>query len=809
MSFSLATTVTDPYGLALASLNEDGSVPSSRISDAESTRNMVLQWLLNDVERNKKRAMLDGLVQGNPPYRRSAMIAEGRGDGCNVNWRTAEAYEDTAVGAIYDLFSEAPTFTTVSLLGRDADTSTEWSHVVTEEFDILQKADPSWDAVMQCSIRETTRFAAGPLVFFDDVDWHVRHVPFAYLQVPDDASSDINRWEVAAVRDDLLPHQLYDYIRNAGAASDVGWNVEATRQAIINAAPVIGSNPNVVLSWEWVQQQLKQNSFSFSARSKIVQCCHIFAREFPQKGEVKGKITHAIFVLSPQPGQSTTDATTRDFLYRRDRLYDRWQECIHPMYYAQGQGGKHYGVTGQGVKMFGAMEAENRLLCNAYDKAFAPKIMFRATTPSGKQRGLPTRRGDYQVLPDGWNMEQVATGSMIEDQILMAREIKGLVSANLSSYRQNLDQPKSGNPLTAAEVQVRASDQSRMGKTQLNRYYEQLDWLYEERYRRACNPSLTTGDPGGEEALEFQKRCEDRGVPKSELRRICSVKATRVTGQGSQQMRKQALQETFPVMSRLPEDGQEHLIRDYIAATSGQYMVDRYYPRNKVSRMVQDQLVGATDQVAGMKVGVPAVFSPSQNPLIYAQTFIQAASQALESLTKTPPEALLETSSRVLAFLELAGPAVAMHLKRMEGDTTRKEAIGVLEKQLKDLAQATDQLRERVKQGFQKQAEEQQRLKQEQAAVTSDGQIALMKAQNQGQIKQQNAALTGRLKTEKAALDAQLKVQDAGLKDALTSASITRETAKTAAQLATEAAEHHQAMRHAEDEHNRPESKSK
>lgn len=804
-----STPSTDPYGLALASLDADGGVPASRISDAESTRNMVLQWLQNDSQRSAKRALLDGLVQGNPPYRRSAMIAEGRGDGINVNWRTAEAYEDTAVGAIYDLFSEAPTFTTVALLGRDADTATEWSHVATEEFDILQKADPSWDATMQCSIRETTRFAAGPLVFFDDVDWHVRHVPFACLQVPDDASSDINRWEVAAVRDDLLPHQLYDYIRNSSAASEVGWNVEATKQAIINAAPTITGTPNAVQSWEWIQQQLKQNSFSYSARSKIIQCCHIFAREFSRKGESRGKITHAIFVLSPQPGQAKTDATTRDFLYRRDRLYDRWQECIHPMYYAQGQGGKHYGVTGQGIKMLMPMEAENRLLCNAYDKAFAPKIMFKATTPSGKQRGLPTRRGDYQVLPDGWSMEQVATGSMIEDQILMAREIKGLVSANLSSYRQNLDQHKSGNPITAKEYEGRSADQSRMGKTQINRYYEQLDWLYEERYRRASKTSLTASDPGGEEALEFQRRCEERGVPRKELLRICSVKATRVTGQGSQQMRKQALQETFPVMGRLPEDGQENLIRDYIAATSGQYMVDRYYPRNKVSRMVQDQLVGATDQIAGMKVGVPAVFSPSQNPLIYAQTFIQAASQALESLTQTPPEALLETSAKVLAFLELAGPAVAMHLKRMEGDATRKEAVAVLDKQLKKLAQATDQLRERVKQGYQKQAEEQARLRREQQDANSDAAIARMKAENQGRIKQENAALTGRIKIEKADLDKQLKIQDAALKDSTTAAGITRETAKTAAQLASEAAEHIQAMRHAEDEHNKPEPKAK
>lgn len=789
---------SNSYDTALSTLPESGHPQETRISSPEQVRNLVLAWIQSDRDggRSAKRALVDGLIQGNPPYKRSALVNASRADATNVNWRTAEAYEDAATGAFYDIFSEAPTFATIlldayaSYTGMEPDKVSEWGGVITEEFHYLISDDKSWDSVVQNSQRDTVRFGAGPLIFQDDIDWRNRNVPFACLQVPEDASSDINQWETAALRIDYLAHQLYSFIRNPKAASDMGWDVEATRRAIINAAPV-GQN-GTLCTWEHAQQQLKQNSFSWSARSKVIQAVHFFAKEFPRDGDSsEGKISHAVLLLSP----ASTDPADK-FLCKRLHRYDNWQQCIHPMYYSQGQGGKHYGVTGMGVKMYGAMETENRLMCNAVDKAFAPKIMFKPTTASGKQRMLPQRMGDYAILPEGYDMQQVAISSLVEEGLLVRQEISRLVSANLSSYRQNLEAPKQGNPITKAEVEVRAADQARLGKTQLNRYYEQLDWLYEEKYRRACNPGLTASDPGGKEALEFQAKCKRRGVPAGALLAYCSVKATRVVGQGSQFLRQQTLDFMLAIAGGLPEDGREHVIDDAIAARAGQYMVSRYNPKRDASKLASDQLAFATSQVADMKVGVPAIVTSSQNPVIYAQTFLQAGAQALESLAAANGSGSLEQAAQVLSFLQLIGPAIAAHLQRFASDGTRQGVHKALEQQLKQLASATDKLQQQVEQGFKQRQQAAQKQQQEQmeagreALAVARGQdpalvVGMAGVERKSQLDTAKASAQAGLKARKLETDLGLKtagaVQDMTIKDALAAAEIRRKAAEAEA----------------------------
>lgn len=784
--------IENTYDTSLPTLPESGIPPESRITSADQVRNLTISWVKNDKNgRSVKRGMVDGLIQGNPPYSRAKLIEAGRGDATNVNWRTAEAYEESAKGAVYDIFSEAPTFATVQLdptakyEGIEPDKVTEWSAIVTEEFHYLLRSDRSWDSVMQNSIRETVRYGAGPLLFENKQDWRNRNVTFGYLLVPEDASSDVNKWEVAAVLVDYLPHQLYDFIRNPEVASEVGWDVESVKEAIIHAAP---DNNGTLWTWQTVQQQLKQNSYGWSARSKIIQAIHFFAREFPEKGESEGKISHVIALLSIGYGKDTDK-----FLFKHLRYYERWQECIHPMYYAQGEGGKHYGVTGQGVKMYGAMESENRLMCNAVDKAFAPKIMFKPTTASGKQKAIPTKMGDYTILPEGYDMQQVAIHSLVEEGLIVRQEISRIVSANLSTYRQNLEAPKSGNPLTKAEVEIRAGDQARLGKTQLNRYYEQLDWLYEEKYRRACNRSLTQSDPGGKEALEFQNKCERRGVPKAALLNYCEVTATRVVGQGSQHMRQQTLDFMFAIAGSLPEEGRVHVIQDTIAARAGQYMVSRYYPQANANKLASDQLAFATSQVADMKVGVPAIVTSTQNPVIYAQTFLQAGSQALASLEQAGPDGVAQQGMQVLSFLKLIGPAIAAHLQRFASDSTRQQVHEVLTKQFQDLATSTDKLQKFVQQIMQKQQEAAQKRQAEQmkagrealavangqdpelvvglAGVERKSRIDTVKAQNQASLKSGKQQVDLGLKTAAA-------VQRMKIDYALAAAKITRENAE-------------------------------
>lgn len=673
-------------------LLESGRPPRTRMENAAATQDRIALLIrADDQGRSKRRALVKGLVDGNPPYRYSDLKNAGRADVCNVNWRIAESFLNNAINAFYDVFSEVPTYATVKIKAKDPVQSQDKSGIVTEEFHRLLSRDRSWDYTMQNSQYETVLYGIGPLLFEDEYDWRNISTECKDLLVPEYAKSDITKWEEMVVLMDYAPHQLYDRIVDPSAAGKMGWNVPATRKAIINAHPV-DQNEATNRSWEWYQTRLKTQSFHYSAESNAIQTAHYYIKEF------SGKITHSI-VLSP-----TSKEPVQEYLFQKIGRFDDWEQVIHPMYYDNLGGGKHHAVTGMGIKMYSALEFQNRLICNLADKTFAPKIVFRPTTAQGGQQLSLVRMGDYMKTNDNWEAQQLHVNGMLDEGMAFNREVGQLVAANLSAYRQNL-QKTDGNPLTATEVSQRAAEQARLGKTQLNRYYNQLDWVYSQKYTRAANAS-SASLPGGKEALEFQKRCKDRGVTLAELRDIESVHATRVVGQGSDFLRQMALEFLLGLVSMLPESGRTNLVRDVIASRAGQRMVDRYYPVMEKQETPDDQLAFAMLQVSAMKDGIAPVVTDTQDHIKFAQTFLQAGAEALQSIQKGANPA------DVLGFLNMAGPAIKRHIDMMAADPTRKNEVKALTEQWNQLAKATDQLQKRLDQMMQQRVKSQQQQQQ-------------------------------------------------------------------------------------------------
>ena len=732
---------------SLASLDTTTlAAPTTRMKDAMSVQNYFRKLIDNDCKRSYKRARLNGLVDGQPPYKSTKLREQGRADACNVNWGRARSYMESGSGAFYDLFSEAPGYiTTRTSFGTDEQKET-WSSIMSEEADRALKSSPVWDYEMSISIDNLVLHGIGPLMFEDAY----RCLPKAFLcgdlKVPEFTKSDTFYWESCGVQATYYPVELYDFIRDEKYATAVGWDVEFTRKVIANAIG-IRNEAGIMYEWEFYEAELKNNALSYYDESKICRLAHVFWQEFD------GRITHAIVQRDQAAGLEIK------YLYLNIGRYAKFSNVIHPMYFDHGNGGYHHSVTGLGVKMFGAMEYENRLICNLGDKAFSPKMLFKPTTADATQKLTLARFGEYGVLPRGTEAVQTPVQGVMTESLEMYGLVKDLNSDVLGAYRQVAPSSNtSGNPATKYQKMMEAALQAGLSKTQFNRFYVQLDQLYGEIYRR-----LTRFNSICPMAKEFQERCDKRGVPREALQRTEYVQATRAVGQGNGFMRKQSIDAVFQVAGALPEDGRTNLIRDKIAAEAGQYAVTRYYPQ-KQTPMPSDQEVNALVQVAQMKTGMPSKAASSQNPVIYATVFVQAGMQALQSLQKggDPHE--------VLRFLTLDGPAIAAHLQRFAADPTRKQVHDQLEGQLKKIASATDQL----KQALMKQAKDQQAQQQKQQQVMNDQQIAAQKLQGDMQLKKAKVAAQLKQSEEKHRLKMAHELQDMQLQDLTTAADVRR-----------------------------------
>jgi len=709
---------------ALLTISSDGKKPETRMASANDTQSFVQRLRENDIERSKKRAAVRGLVDGNPPYKASSLRAAGRAEACNVNWGTARAYLESAIGAFYDLTSEAPGIVAVQTsYGKTDEERDTFSRILSAEADkTFHAPDLDWDFDDQQSLNEGILHGRGPYLFENADKPFPRAVHDGDVKVPERTSATLSRFEVCAVDVDYLPPELYEFIRDEEAAKAIGWDVEYTQKVIANAMDIQQPSSRA-WDWEFYQDQLKQNSLNFVDESKICPLSHVFWKEF------SGKITHAIV---QRDGMANAEPK---YLFFHHERYNRFEECVQPMYYDRGNGGWHYSVTGLGTKMFGAMVYENRLLCNLMDKAFAPKIFFKFGNAGSETKFQLSTFGDWGRVPVGTDFIQNPIQGMLNDGLAMYRTSSELMRSNLSSYRQQVPTEGPGNPPTKFQKQLEAAQQSALSKTAINRHYTQRDVLYAEIVRRLCNINTTD-----ERARGFQKRVLSQGVPRECFGRIESVHAVRVVGEGNAFLRKQTLGELQAngVVAQLPEEGRDRWLNDMIAATCGNGSVTRYNPPKGRKKMPDDQDVVAWLQVSAMRQGAPPIITSSQNALRFAGIFLKACQQSLQSVQQGGDPA------EVVHFISLCGPAGIAHLRRIQNDPNRKQVVEAMFSMFERVMEVAKKLEK----GVQQQQEKQQQLQKKQAAMISDGAIKFMSAQGKLALQKQKQDATLAMKSQ-------------------------------------------------------------
>jgi hypothetical protein len=307
-----------------------------------------------------------------------------------------------------------------------------------------------------------------------------------------------------------------------------------------------------------------------------------------------------------------------------------------------------------------------------------------------------------------------------------------------------------------------------LGNSAINRFYLNLDRLYQEIYSRASNPNQVGDDEGKRMARAFQARCADRGVPMEAIVKVRAVRAMRNIGNGSALMRKQSMAALSSVFPMLPESGKRNWLKDMIAVNTNQEMVGRYMPSRDLEKLPDDHQATAMLENAAMKIGAPVAWTPTQNNVIHAQTHLQAAAMAASTLQQGA------NPTEVAAYLDAVGAHTAVHLQQIANDPTRKVEYDMLNEQFMQLAKIADSLNEQNAKAQEQQAQQQQEAMaaQQQAAAIASGQDP------DTAIKMATAQVDARLKAAKTQqmLDQrQAKFnQDMALKDARTAAELSR-----------------------------------
>lgn len=706
---------------ALIDPNVGEKPPKTRVQDASSARSMLYTLIEDDQIASYRRAQIQGIIDGNPPYNEQQLRELGQADRINVNWGHAGAKVDAAVIPYFDILTSVPFYMTIrTKYGSDMGKREEWSRIITEEaHNALVKTNPTFITQHQITQKQLTIHGQGCLYWPDGTDFRAKAIEPWALVVPKGAGVDQDAWEFCYVLDEMYCEELYRYIEDEEAAKRGGWNVEECQEAIMDAKV---DEQDQRRPWEWYQRELKNNALYYSyAKSKVIKVAHMFVKEYD------GRISHYIF----------DRLNSTEFLCEVKSRYKKFSNAFTIFLNGVGNGYYH-SVRGLGQALYPWAEAMNRLNNQTVEGAIlSGATMFQPNTAADAEKLKTVQVGPYRILPPGLNLVQVNTTANLQAAMAVAQMFQGQEADQTGSYMPSVagGTRKKSNK----EVEIEIGEKSRLTNTRAEIYLQSLDLHYKEVYRRLSNVNIVEEDHGGPEAIAFQDACIKRGVPKAALIDIESVRATRSIGMGSSAARMQAMNLISQYLPQLPESNRTRVINANIAAIAGQTGVETFGIPEEVRQDGNDLSIASLENNA-FQSGGQVIIDPDQNHFVHLTVHLQFAGGIVQGVQQqqVDPRAAAQTITATL-------PHMLGHLEYLEKDPTRKDQFDSLNEQVGELMKISDQLNSMAQDLMEREQEammqQQQQPQQDPKMLVAMNKIQLDQAkfQNDAQIKQAKA----------------------------------------------------------------------
>lgn len=653
--------------------------PKSRIGTPAECCGYVARLIQQDGIRSLHRTKVKGMIDGNAPWSKSEMVSKGQGNNTNLNFRQGEAIVNQYKTPYYDLLVEVPLVADIKTSVGTATERGDWSQIISEEFHRLVATWRRWDYVCQFHQFQMLVFGIGPVYFHDAVDWRPDAAKYADTLVEDGSPSEVSDLEGLLILKDYAPTKLYRYIHDPEAATARGWDVGEVEQAIIQSK-FPGTQPHDVRSMEWYQQKFK-NADMFNGEGAAVRTGHVLVNEFGDTGRVSHHIVRS-------------DQSCTKFMFKDDDAFPSMEDVICPFFYDIGDGTWH-SIRGLGYAIYPYVEVFNRLRCKEVDGAMtAASVMLKSTDSTSMQKAQLLKIQNLGILPPGLDVASTNIGQGIEATVSVRRDMEAGLNNNIGLLQKA---PGSANPRKGQKQAILEMQQSaQLGKGNINRYYTSLDWLLSKMYGRAAK--ATASQPGGKEAVEFQRRCMARGVPKEAIREIDTVKAYRSVGAGSAVNALMATEAVMEHADRYPDAGKDEAVRMWLSRLLGTDAMIRIMGDVKKSDQSQDDWAAAMENDA-LRLGGKGRLAEGQSAVLHLNSHLGDCEQHTQEVEQDAHQnggMDIDALQKLYVHLEAAGPHCMEHLNTIKTDQSRQSDYKSLYKRFEAISRLQDKVKQQL-----------------------------------------------------------------------------------------------------------------
>jgi hypothetical protein len=744
-------------------LSKSGKPPVERLDGASMGAALVQQLITDDGPRATKRATVQGLIDGNPPYKQADLKRTGQSYRSNVNFREAEGHVRARKTTYANLLLDVPCLVKMTLRDRQYSTTDYASRIAGRFHELVMKKWTGFMYNMLLHQGELVEKGVGPIYWPHVRDWRFKALKHGSFLVMSGADSTLDTLKIAVIRGSYQPDELFykfgctdeeikggmDDARKQKMATEAGWNVKLAKKLIMDADLYKGSTADDQYStsrWESIQQQIKNGDTMYaSVGSEDIHVAHIYVKEF------RGGVSH--YVIAEGRDQD-------EYLYQKKNEQESFDKLIC-LFVSDIGDGSYHSIKGMGPQIYAHCVVNNRMKNTMVDAAgLAASMVMQGDLSNARL----LRLGPVALIQAGVNVVTGAFNPNLDGILKVSAKLEQNLSHNVGTDRPDLlDHPEDSRPTQAGE-RGRMYREGRLERTDIMYYYQQADILWTETWRRLTAKDYARTDPGYDEREEFFKACKEDGVPPELLKPdAVTIEASRALGYGSPVMAREIAEGTVSLAAYFPENGKTNAIRDLLAHMHGYRNVDRYMPEINPNGVPSNEHSIATLENNDLQAGEQCLVGQDQSAIIHLLVHLAPLMQIAEQFISTG--GVGDNVLKVRDYFLMALHHCAEHLDLMKDDKARageyRQFVGQFDELLKVFnkldalsRKLQDQLRAEQEQqmaDMESRAQGDPELAAKLAKQQDDFQLGVMKEQNMDRIRQQKAAQIMNINAAKAA----------------------------------------------------------
>lgn len=586
-------------------INSEGKPTQRSLTNTAQGQDVLATLVAANRDRQIVASRIMAKYNAERPYDSGKLKAEGMGWRSNFTTKPLPQMIDKVAPRFEEAVQGLKYITNASLNPDKWANATEKTEFYRKAVTDLCRAKKGWSTLISDIALDNALFGYTVVACLDQFSWFPQHFGYDEAFLPDGTKQCASQAQVIMLKEVYLPHELFAYIRDPEAAKAVGWNLDATREAINKASPtqlrdLLGGSGTQEL---WYQNAVRELTVgaSYMAGASVINVYSLLVME------VTGKVSHYRF-----SGDGSKEKST--LLFEHEDRFPSMQDMATFFTFQKGNKRLH-GSKGIGRDIYELAGMQDRTRNEVVDRG----ILSGKTFVQGDFKQLHRFRmsvvGAMVIVPSGWTFVDQKVDGNIESFLKLDAYFAMLVDQLIGAVSPRTFQ---GDRVTKAEVDLFAQREEEGKDSRISRFLEKFADMMGLVTRRLCDSATT--DP---EAKDFQKRILEK-MTREELDELAAQPVAGTIRDLTPQQRQMV--SAFSAEKRgNPIYNQRALeVEDTTARLGSEFVNKLMLPEGDPTETAEQQRMQILE-LSLLTTGQPVPVSPRDNHLMHLDLIMPAA----------------------------------------------------------------------------------------------------------------------------------------------------------------------------------------